>query len=238
MSNILITLLKASDDNVLPRKPEQVGRWSLADIEIMLKTPVQMSLLQLPLEALHMIVEYLDQPALNALCRTCRTARRCSKPALFKFNVKQKGVSGLFWAVVHNRPDIATSFLDDYGADINGELFIFHVIRHWPAETAEHFLKYPQIDVNPCAQSEENLLWFVVHHQHLSIFEELLSHPEIDLTPRDRDDHTVLSVAIWQGNMSLSLFQLLLANQQVPDRITAAAQTGNRPSSNLDYGRT
>ena len=148
-----------------------------------------MSLLQFPLDALHMIVEYLDQPALNALCRTCRTARRCSQPALFKFNMKQKEASGLFWAVVHNRPDIATSFLDDYGADINGiylgEPFIFHAIRDWPAETAERFLEYPQIDVNLCAQSGENLLWFVVHHRHLSIFEELLSHTEINLTPRD-----------------------------------------------------
>lgn len=158
-----------------------------------------MSLLRLPPEILHMTGEYLDRQALNALCRTCRATRSCFQSALFRYNVEIEGASGLYWAAVHNRPDIATTFLDHYGADINGiymgEPFIFHAIRHYPTETAERFLEYPQMDVNLCADSGESLLWFVVHQQRLStveelsIVEELLSHPEIDLTRRDRVNH-------------------------------------------------
>ncbi|KAJ1713277.1 hypothetical protein NYO67_4565 [Aspergillus flavus] len=195
----------------------------------MLMPPVQMSLLQLPLELLHMIGAYLDQPALSALCRTCRATHGHFQPVIFKYNVEYKKASGLFWAVVHHRPDIATVFLENYSADINGkylgEPLIFHIIRHWPAETAEHFLKYPQMDVDVCARSGENLLWFAVHQQRLSIVRELLLRPDIVLSSRDQHDHTLLSFAIWQGDMSL--FQLLLANPRVP--VNQGARMGASP---------
>ncbi len=165
----------------------------------MLKSPEQMSLLRLPLEILHMTGEYLDRQALNALCRTCRATRSCFQSALFRYNVEIEGASGLYWAAVHNRPDIATTFLDHYGADINGiyagEPFIFHAIRHYSTETAERFLEYPQMDVNLCAHSGESLLWFVVHQQRLStveelsIVEEIFSRPELVLTRWDRVSH-------------------------------------------------
>lgn len=122
----------------------------------------------------------------------------------------------------HNSPG-------DYGADINGiyleEPFIFHVIRHWPANTVEHFPNYPQIDVSLCAKSGESLLWFAVHQQRFSIVRELRSRPDMVLTHRGWHDHTLLSSAIWHGNMSL--FQLLMANPRVP--VNQRARMGASP---------
>ena len=119
----------------------------------MLNPPVQMALLQLPLEVLYIIVEYLNQPALNALCCTCHATHSWFLQILFKYNVEHKEASGLFWAAIHNRPDVATTFLDDYGADINaadvnGDTALHHVVRHGNTSVMKCLLKDRRIDAN------------------------------------------------------------------------------------------
>jgi hypothetical protein len=100
-----------------------------------------------------MIVEYLDQPALNALCRTCHATHGCFQAVLFRYNVEHKRASGLFWAAVHNRPDITTSFLDDYGADVNaagvnGDTALHHAVRHGNNSVVRCLLQDKRINAN------------------------------------------------------------------------------------------
>lgn len=112
-----------------------------------------MSLLRLPLVVLHMIGAYLEQPELHALCCTCHATHICFQPVLFRYHVEQKGASGLFWAAIHNLPDIAMAFLDHYGEDINaadanGETALHHAVRHGNPSVVRCLLQDRRIDVN------------------------------------------------------------------------------------------
>lgn len=149
-----------------------------------------MHLLVLPVELVVSIAENLGLARdILSLTKTNRQLYHILRPILYKFNVRQQNSSALPWLAKRGNPEIAETFICEYGADVNAihehDTPLIWAAKHGSISVVRVLLRAQNIDINFRNHNRETALWCAANRGHTAVVEELIGGKDIEIDCQD-----------------------------------------------------